>query len=206
MSEDSTAMVEREPEKANVTGEAVDPIAEEQDEMATRLKNLREILTETCDHIRLASADLNMHGFLRDSAPVRFFSLFSQLRDELKKVDAAIGAEIDTESMAKDRKHDVGRLQGMVQQYLERMGAKSAPAEGKLVTFTRKLWASATNIVALKANKVTSVFVKETVSTQTLTSFVNELDKDDQGMPKLPDDVKDAIKLTEKFVVSARKA
>lgn len=183
-----------------------DPIAKEQDLLASHARIIIADIVQLCEDVRDISKDLSTPGILRDSAPVRFFSLFSQLRDAVKKIDAAIGAEIDTKSMSDDRKHDVGRLQGAVQRYLERIGAKSAPAEGKLVTFTRKVWATATNIAALKAHEVTSVYVKETVNGQTLTSWVNELDKDNQGMPALPDELKDAIKVTEKFSVSARKA
>lgn len=186
--------------------DAEDPVPKEQEIFVRLLKHLGQGLEDTLSEIQDISKNLNTPGLLRDSAPVRFFSLFSQLRDAVKKIDAAIGAEIDTFSMAEGRKHDVGRLQGAVQRYLERIGAKSAPAEGKLVTFTRKVWATATNIAALKANAVTKVFVKERVNPQTLTSWVNELDKDNQGMPALPDELKDAIKVTEKFSVSAKKA
>lgn len=183
-----------------------DPITREQDRLVQLIKGAGEYLGAAFAEIQDVSERLSQPHLLRDSAPVRFFSLFSQLRDAVKQVDAAIGAEIDTESMAEGREHDVGRLQGMVQRYFERIRAKSAPAEGKLVTFTRKLWAAATDVAALKKNKVTNVFVKEAVNGQTLTSWVNELDKDKQDMPMLPDDIKSAIKLTEKFFVSARKA
>lgn len=186
--------------------DAEDLVAEEQDKTARWIKGLCIHLEKTREDIQLISEQLGLPHLLRDSACVRFFALFSQLRDAVKQIDVAIGAEIDTTAMSEGRKHDVGRLQGAVQRYLERIGAKSAPAEGKLVTFTRKLWASATDIAALKKHAVTQVFVKETVNGQTLTSWVNELDKDNQGMPALPDELKDAIQVTEKFSVSARKA
>lgn len=183
-----------------------DPVTKDQDRRVEMMKAIGKCLEDVLFDVQLASEKLAAPGMLRDSACVRFFSLFSQLRDQVKQIDAAIGAEIDTESMAKDRKHDVGRLQDMVQKYLERMEAKSASAEGKLVTLTRKMWASAVDIAALKKHKVTSVFVKETVNTNTLTAWVKELGMDDQGQPKIPKKLKDAIKVTDKYGVSARKA
>jgi hypothetical protein len=191
---------------AKPTTEDRDPITEEQERRVYVLKNLYERLEDVRHGILTVSTNLSEPGMLRDSACVRFFALFSHLRDVVKKLDAAIGAEIDTESMASGREHKVGRLQVRVQQYLERMGAKNAQGEGKLVTWTRKIWASATDIAALKQHSTTKEFVKETVNGQTLTSWVNELDKDEQGMPKLPDEIKDAIKVSDRYSISAKKA
>lgn len=186
--------------------QAEDPITEDQDCIAQLIRNIGKDLEDVLSNVEGASQDLSQPSLLRDSACVRFFSLFSQLRDQVKKIDEAIGAEIDTASMSDGRKHEIGRLQGMVQRYLERIGAKSAPAEGKRVTLARKLWARATNIAALKKHAVTNVFVKEQVSPQTLSAWVKELEKDEQGMPKLPDELKDAIDVGDRFSVSARKA
>ena len=191
---------------ADATPEVEDPITEQQEDIAKLTKLIGVVLDRILLNIQEVSQNLAAPGLLRDSASVRFFSLFSQLRDQVKQIDAAIGEEIDTESVAKDRKHDVGRLQGMVQRHLERIGAKNAQAEGKLVMWTRKLWASATDIAALKKCELTSPFVKEKVNPQTLTAWVKELDKDELGMPLLPDELKDAIKVSDTFTISARKS
>lgn len=195
-------------EMVAAASEAEDPITKEQDRLAYLMELTRDHIAQVLFEIQDVSDSLGAPGMLRDSASVRFFSLFSQFRDQIKQIDAEIGAEIDTESMAKDRgsEHKIGRLQGMVQRYLERISERKANAEGKLVMLKRQLWASATDIAVLKKHAVTKEYVKETVSTQNLSGWVRELDKDEQGMPNLPDELKGAIKVTEKFSVSARKS
>lgn len=193
-------------EQVDETNAEHDQIAKDQDQVAATIRDFCRALTEIERCIRMVSGELDDSGMLRDSASARFFALFSQVRDEVKKIDEAIGAEIDTESMSSGRKHKIGRLQKMVQDYFERIGARNASAEGKLVQLTRRLWATATNIPALKGHEVTREFVKETVNGRTLTSWINELDKNEQGMPALPDELTNAIRVGEKFSVSARKA
>lgn len=187
-----------------VTIEAEDPITSEQDTMALSIRSMSNRLEKMHEDILYASERLSQPSMLRDSACVRFFALYSLLRGVIKQIDEAIGSEIDTTSMSDGRKHDIGRLQGMVQRYLERIGENKANAEGKLVMLKRRLWARATNIPELKKHAITKEYVKETVSVQTLSSWVRELEEDEQGMPKLPDAIKDAIEVTEKFGVSAR--
>ncbi len=91
---------------------------------------------------------------------------------------------------------------------------KSVNFRGCCVYLHQQLWASATDIDAVKKNAETSELVKETVNAQTLSSWVRELAEEAKKQGKtlaepedcLPDDLKGAIKVSQVFHVRTRGA
>jgi hypothetical protein len=93
----------------------------------------------------------------------------------------------------------------------------SIKVDGRTVYTKRELWASAADgdtartCEVLKANGFDD-YVKETFSTQSLSSYVRELDKSFEGdrpdnpVELLPEVLRPVIKVTEKYRLQSRKA
>jgi len=86
---------------------------------------------------------------------------------------------------------------------------------GPTVTPTSKFWGSAPDIdedtkdtaryyAAMRSHPTTAALVSATINANTLSSFLNELPKDDEGMPILPTHLQGAVKVTAKPSFSVR--
>lgn len=110
------------------------------------------------------------------------------------------------ENELKQVKADLNAAEETLLRHMEETGMQSTKIDGITVYLHRQLWASALDIQAILENRDSAFLVKETVNGNSLSSWVRELDKDDEGQPVLPEDLKEAIKVSEKFAVRTRKA
>lgn len=180
----------------------LDKLTEQQNQVASCFTGVEEMCGHTLAGLEEAIALLDNPGILFDSQVVRFFALLDVIRKAVKKLDDTVGRQIDGETQ--DR--SAGRLQALVAAYFEKIGESKAYAAGRCVHMKHVIRASATDIARLKRSSETRILVKDTVNSNSLTSWVNELDKDPEGLPILPNDVKDGIKIIERFPISTTKA
>ncbi len=113
-----------------------------------------------------------------------------QLEEELKQVTQ--GLEV---------------LQGPLLNYFEQHGLSSVKADGHTVYLHRQVWASIDtgDPKALEAmeNAGLGAFIRPQVNTQTLSSWVRELEEEGE---KVPMSLKPYLKITEKYGLRTRKA
>lgn len=165
-------------------------------------KDVEDQCGEVLGALSSAINSLGDPGILHDSQVVRFFALLDVIRKAVKQIDDTIGLQIDGETKGRP----AGRLQEKVEEYFTKIGERKAYAAGRCVSMSHVIRASATDIELLKQTTVTAALVKETINSTTLTTWVNELDKDTEGLPILPDTVKAGIKITERFPIKTTKA
>lgn len=103
-------------------------------------------------------------------------------------------------------KSQIAGLEVVIRDDMETSGIQSFNVDGLTVYLHRQLWASAKDLEALAQFADTAEFVRPRVLAQTISAYVRELPVDDEGMPVLPKQIKDAVNVTEKFSVRTRKA
>lgn len=117
-------------------------------------------------------------------------------------------------------KDELALLEPQILERFENAGMQSMKStQGQVVYVRRELWAGAQEgcdellADALKRNGLGDL-VRERINTQTLSSYVREVEKaqfngsvrrPDEILPLLPDGLQQTIKLSEKFSVRARK-
>lgn len=133
------------------------------------------------------------------------FSLFSQVKDNL---DTAIRA-IQEETCPPARNREPGRLQRLLCDFFVNEATQKMSVHGRTIYLHSLTTASlgmpkATEL--LKANADTEFLVKDNVNAQSLAAWVRELPKDESGDPILPDDLKEAVRVTTIVQVRAVKS
>ena len=166
-----------------------------------KIKGASDAIAELQCRLTDARSLLNLPGVLDGSTAVQCFALFSGLRDALKQFDGLIGAEIDTPSSGRD----AGRLHDIVLRHFEQTSTSQVKCEGRTVHLQNQLWASCLDVDALKRHPDTAEFVREKVNGQTLSAYVRELEKGDDGEVVLPEGLQDAIRVSETIQVRTRK-
>lgn len=129
--------------------------------------------------------------------------------DRLSKFRDYVNLDKERRALENELKHVKAKLntaEETLLTFMEQSGMQSAKIDGITVYLHRQWWASATDVQAILDNRDSAFLVKETVNGNSLSSWVRELDKDGEGQPVLPDDLKTAIKVTERFAVRTRKA
>lgn len=96
-------------------------------------------------------------------------------------------------------KDELSSLEAPLLRHFENAGMQRTTVNGTTVYIMRAVRSSAKDIEALRDYEATAFMVKETVHAGTLSSWVNEQPNDDQGMPTIPPELKDAIKVNEMF-------
>ena len=119
----------------------------------------------------------------------------------------------DLETRLKDAKARLDPLEAALIEQFQQDGIQSVNADGYTVYLNRKLFAGAkdgdkpTMIAALEAcDETWSFLVEDNVNSQRLCARVRECELGDDGMPLLPDELKDAIQVCEQFTIGARKS
>jgi hypothetical protein len=144
---------------------------------------------------------LDLPGVLDGAVAVQALALFSSLRDNLKQVNEIIGTEINTPSSGRDG----GRLHDIVLRHFEETGTSQVKCEGRTVHLQSQLWASCLDLEPLKKHPDTKAFIREGVNAQTLSAYIRELPRDDEGDVQLPEGLENAIKVSETTQVQTRK-
>lgn len=112
-----------------------------------------------------------------------------ELKDELETIESELNGAAE-----------------IVLRLMEEIGLGPFTIDGLTVYLRHQIWASATDVPALAGYADTAEFVKPTVNGNTMSAWVRELPRTDEGLPILPDEIKDAVKVTEKSTVENRKA
>ena len=112
----------------------------------------------------------------------------------------------DLDAQTKQVKSEMSKLHDAVLTHMQETDTQRVTSSGITVHINRRVFASAVDIEALQSHELTAPLVKSTCNSQTLSSWVNELEKDDQMMPVIPDELKDAIKISETFKLGTRVA
>lgn len=128
-----------------------------------------------------------------------------QMHTDLEEFVVLTTLKRETETKLNTFKDQLAEIEPRLIDALVETGIKQIGKRGMTLSIRRQLWASATDIEACKICEDTKLLVKETINTQTLSSYVRELETDDDNMPILPAILKDAIRVTEKFSIQARK-
>lgn len=132
---------------------------------------------------------------------VRRFAELDQQKADLKSMIK----ELDVELTILDERIQNDMTQSGITQH--RVEVPRGSGKHRTVHLRRDLRASPTDIGALARYADTAEFVKLAVNAQTLSAFVREiteLNKD--GLPILPEQIKDAVKVSEIYSVRSRKA
>lgn len=88
---------------------------------------------------------------------------------------------------------------------LAEAGVDQIKADGRTLYTRSEIWASAQDIGALRAYPDTAPLIKETVNGQTLSAWVRELERTDEGDPVVPQELQDAIKVSKVYKIATRK-
>ena len=118
------------------------------------------------------------------------------------------------EEQLRDVKARLDDLEPQIAESFQKEGIQSTNVDGYTVYLNRQLWAGAANgdkeamFAALKIypDESWSFLVRDNVNSQQLSARVRECDLDANGMPILPDELKQVIKVSEVFRIGARKS
>lgn len=112
-----------------------------------------------------------------------------------------------------DAKARLAELEPKIVEAFQDEGIQSTKIDDYTVYLNRQLWAGAADdkqamCDALKVfpDDTWSFLVKDNVNVQTLSARVRECEMNEDGMPILPEALKDLIKVAEVFKIGARKA
>jgi hypothetical protein len=128
-----------------------------------------------------------------ETATTTLASLYAVLDKERK----------DLEERLKKHKERMGEIETQLLERFAQEGVSSIRTTDGLVHLHHQLWANCTN----PENMLQSAWrwmVKGSVNSQTLSAQVRELDLDEDGNPMLPEDVRECVKVTEKWSVRVR--
>lgn len=126
----------------------------------------------------------------------------------IAEIDDRLKAMRQEEEALRDER---GQHEEQLIEYMLDAGTESIrivlPDGSKKTVFIRnEVWASALDVDTLRNHPDTAGLVKETVNGQTLSAWVRELDRDDDGQPILPDELREAIKVSTPIRIGTRKA
>jgi hypothetical protein len=114
----------------------------------------------------------------------------------------------DLKREEKEVDRDIRQKEAGILEYFERSGISNVSIDGRTLYIHRSQWARGRSdidpeivIEALRANGLGDM-VKETFSTQTLSSYVRELDREDKSMPP---GLAEVIDISEKVTVGVRR-
>ncbi len=114
----------------------------------------------------------------------------------------------DLKNMLAEVQTDLNAAHDAVLAYFEshaQEGLSQIKIMSRTVSLRRDLRASAKNVETLAEYKDTAFLVKSTVNANTLGAWVREQDAGPDGMPVLPEAVRNAINVTEQFSVRVTK-
>jgi hypothetical protein len=104
-------------------------------------------------------------------------------------------------------KQEIDGIKERVCEHFTQTGTQNISIDGRTVYLRRELWASALNVDALAAYPGTAPLVKPTVHGGALSSWVREIEQlGEDGLPILPPEIKDAVKVSETFRINTRKS
>jgi hypothetical protein len=107
---------------------------------------------------------------------------------------------------------DIRKWSALVLDQMIEHGVNNLKVNGRTLYLQERLWAHCTDIDALKAYPDVADLVKESVNTQSLSSWVRDevkegrISLDDEMMPILPPEIKSAINLSQVVKLCARKS
>ena len=118
------------------------------------------------------------------------------------------------EEQLRDVKARLDVLEPQIAESFQKEGIQSTNVDGYTVYLNRQLWAGAADgdkeamFTALKTYPDDSwaFLVRDNVNTQQLSARVRECELDADGMPILPEQLKQVIKVSEVFRIGARKS
>lgn len=113
-------------------------------------------------------------------------------------------AELEAE--LEEVKRERGQLQELLIDQMAEQGLQSLKADGRTIYVRREIWASAQDIKALEEFPATAGFVKPSVNGNTLSAYVRELPRDEWDTPLVPDQIKDAVRVSIVNKIGSRKA
>ncbi len=117
------------------------------------------------------------------------------LNGQLRIMEAAIKKQ--KESMAKI---EIQLLEQFAQESIQSIRTKDG-----LVFIYHQSWASCNQTEALK-DTAWGWLVKPNVNSQMISAVVRELDKDEEGQPILPEEVRQLVTVTEKWSIRVKKS
>lgn len=116
----------------------------------------------------------------------------------------------DLESELKGIKTQIADAERELVEEWEKTGTSQVKMDGVTVYLKRQLWAGYEGdkddlIAALKQDADMEFMIHETYNSNTLSSFVRELQPDPAtGLPEIPAHLKGKLKVTEKFTIGTR--
>ena len=124
---------------------------------------------------------------------------------DLKRYLKLRDKEVELKAKLSEVQDEKGEVQKNILSYYERQGITSLTVDGKTMYVNRQLWARTAGampdvVAALEAVGM-GTLVKQTVSTQSLSSYCRELD--DENKP-IPDPLAEFVKVYEKFTIGVR--
>lgn len=123
-----------------------------------------------------------------------------------RRVVALDNRKAELESELDEVKAERARLQEQLIDQMAEKGLQSLNADGRTVYIRREIWASAQDVSELSEFPATAAFVKPSVNGQTLSAYVRELPRDDEDNPIVPEEIKDAVRVSVVHKIGSRKA
>ena len=135
-------------------------------------------------------------------------------KTKLRPYVQLIKKKTQLEEQLRDVKARLDVLEPQIAESFQKEGIQSTNVDGYTVYLNRQLWAGATDghkeamFKVLKAypDESWSFLVKDNVNSQQLSARVRECEQDADGMPILPDELQEVIKVSEVFKIGARKS
>lgn len=126
------------------------------------------------------------------------------MNDQVKQFIALDKTKRELKDQLKHIESQMASLEEPVLSHMQDTGTQRLTCDGLTVHINRRVFASCVDMEALQAYPESAALVAPACNAMRLTSWVNELDKDDQLMPILPDEIKDAIKVSETYKLGTR--
>lgn len=126
----------------------------------------------------------------------------------IAEIDDRLKAMRQEEEELRDERgqHEEQLIEYMLDSGTESVRVKMSDGSRKTVFIRNEVWASALDVDALRNHPETASLVKETVNGQTLSAWVREQDRDGDGQPILPEELREAIKVSTPIRIGTRKA
>lgn len=126
--------------------------------------------------------------------------------DKARRLIALDNERSELESRLTELKEERRKLEEALVDEMAENGMQSLRADGCTVYVRREIWASCQDIGAIGEFPATALFVKPSVSGQTLSAYVRELPRDEEDNPIIPDPIRDAVKVSVVHKIGSRKA
>jgi len=117
------------------------------------------------------------------------------------------------EEQLRDTKARLDELEPKIVESFQEEGIQSTKLDGYTIYLNRQLWAghagdkqAMCDLLKSMDDNTWNFLVEDNVNVQRLSARVRECEKDDNGMPILPEQLKEVIKVSEVFKIGARKA